>query len=269
MKAKYKQSGLTLIEITVVIVAAALLMSLGLPALRALLDSFESQGSVTGMVSSALASARAIAAKNQRYAGIRFQKAYHPEGPLKAPQYLIFIVQDPDMLAYAFRAVPGLKPIRLPETIGVMDLRRRTNIDPIYSGDEPIDDDSKIDQPAELQDTTSFSIIFSPSGKLVIHDVRVRNRHGIVRPANPTESADDIFNSQENVINYNTGMFIQDDYAELGLGKEASRNSFIVYEKQKFNRAYAQGRAWSEYLVKLTPEAIYINPYTGTIISPH
>lgn len=269
MKAKYKQSGLTLIELTVVIVAAALLMSLGLPALRAFFNAFESQGSVTGMISSALASARTIALKNQRYAGIRFQKAYHPEGPLKAPQYLIFIVQDPDMMAYGFRAVPGLKPIRLPETIGVMDLRRRTNIDPMYSGDEPIDDDSKINQPAELQDTTSFSIIFSPSGKLVIHDVRVRNRHGIFLPANPTESADDTFNSQENVINYNTGMFIQDDYAELGLGKEASRNSFIVYEEQKFKRAYAQGRAWSEYLVKLTPEAIYINPYTGTIISPH
>ncbi len=180
---------------------------------------------------------------------------------------MIFIVQDPDMLAYGFRAVPGLKPIRLPETIGVMDLRRRTNINPTYAGDEPIDDDSKIDQPAELQDTTSFSIIFSPSGKLVIHDVRVRNRQGIYRPINPAESADDTFNSQENVANHNVGMFIQDDYAELGLGKEASRNSFIVYEEQKFKRAYAQGTAWSEYLVKLTPEAIYINPYTGTIIS--
>jgi hypothetical protein len=63
------------------------------------------------------------------------------------------------------------------------------------------------------------------------------------------------------------GMFIQDDYAELGLGKESSRNNFIVYEEQKFKRAYAQGRAWSEYLVKLTPEVIYINPYTGTIIN--
>ena len=267
MKPKYKQSGITLIEVTVVIVAAALLMSLGLTALRAFLNSFESGGSVTGMISSALASARTIALKNQRYAGIRFQKAYHPEGPLKAPQYMIFIIQDPDMMAYGFSAVPGLKPIRLPETIGVMDLRRRTNINPMYAGDEPIDDDGKIDQPAELQDTTSFSIIFSPSGKLVIHDVRVRNRQGIYRPANPAESADDVFNSQENVASHNVGMFIQDDYAELGLGKEASRSSFIVYQEQNFKRAYARGRAWSEYLVKLLPEAIYINPYTGTIIN--
>jgi type II secretory pathway pseudopilin PulG len=267
MKTKRLQPGLTLIEITVVIVTAALLISLGLPALRAFLDSFQSQGRVTSMISSALASARTIALKNQRYAGVRFQKAYHPEGPLKAAQYVIFIVQEPDMLAYGFRAVPGLKPIKLPETIGVMDLRRRTNMNPMYAGDEPIDDDTKIDQPAELQDTTSFSVIFSPSGKLVIHDVRVRNRQGIFRPANPTESADDIFNSQENVVNHNVGMFIQDDYAELGLGQEASRNSFIIYDQQKFKRAYAKGRTWSEYLATLAPEAIYINPYTGTIIN--
>ncbi len=269
MNPKQKQSGLTLIEITVVIVTAALLLGLGLPAVRAFLESFQSQGSAISMISSALASARAIAAKNQRYAGIRFQKAYHPEGLLKAPQYMIFIIQDPDMLAYGFRAVPGLKPIKLPELIGVMDMRRRTNPNPVYPGDEPIDDNAKIDELAELQDTTSFSIIFSPSGKLVIHDVRVRNRHGVVRPANPTESADDIFNSEENVINYNTGMFIQDDYAQLGLGKEASRNTFILYEEQKFRRVYLTGRAWSDYLITLVPEAVYINPYTGTIISPH
>jgi prepilin-type N-terminal cleavage/methylation domain-containing protein len=268
MNAKYRQSGLTLIEITVVIAVMALLIGLGLPAVHAFLNSFQSEGSTMSMISSALASAQAIATKNQKYAGIRFQKAYRPDGPLKAPQYMIFIVQDPDIMAYGFRAVPGLKPIRLPETIGVMDLRLRTNPDPIYSGDEPIDNDAKIDQPAELQDTTSFSVMFSPSGKLVIHDVRVRNRHGVYRPANPSQSTDDIFNSQENIVNYNTGMFIQDDYANLGLGKEASRNTFIIYEEQKFRRAYTRGRAWSEYLVTLAPQALYINPYTGTIISP-
>ncbi len=268
MDAKYGQSGLTLVEITVVIAVMALLIGLGLPAIHAFLNSFQSEGSTMSMISSALASAQAIAAKNQRYAGIRFQRAYHPEGPLKAPQYMIFIVQDPDMLAYGFRAVPGLKPIRIPETTGVMDLRLRTNPDPTCSGDEPIDNDAKIDQPAELQDTTSFSIIFSPSGKLVIHDVRVRNRQGIFRPANPTQSSDDIFNSQENVVNYNTGMFIQDDYANLGLGREASRNTFIIYQEQKFRRAYTGGRAWSQYLVTLAPQALYVNPYTGTIISP-
>ena len=63
------------------------------------------------------------------------------------------------------------------------------------------------------------------------------------------------------------GMFMQDDYASLGLWKESSRRSFIIYEKEKFRRAYEKGQAWSGYLVRLVSETIYINPYTGTIIS--
>jgi prepilin-type N-terminal cleavage/methylation domain-containing protein len=261
------KSGLTLIEMTLVIAIAALLITIAVPAVRAVFRSFESEGSAKSMISSALASARAIAAKNQRYAGIRFQKAYHPKGPLEAPQYMIFIMQDPDMMAYGFRAVPGLKPIKLPDSVGVMDLRIRTNPNPIYAGDEPIDTDSKIEQTSELQDTTSFSVIFSPSGKLVIHNVRVRNRDGYPDTASNTNvSSDDVFNKKTQV-DAGLGMFYQDDYADLGLGTEASRNSFVIYEREKFRQTYRKGTAWSEYLVRLAPQAIYINPYTGTIIS--
>ncbi|MHC4676942.1 MAG: hypothetical protein ACYTBZ_31040, partial [Planctomycetota bacterium] len=103
-----------------------------------------------------------------------------------------------------------------------------------------------------------------PSGKLVIHNVRVRNRDGLFRPLNPNDSMDDIFNSPENIADYNTGMFVQDDYAEQGLGEESSRSSFIIYEEDKFRQAYERGQAWSDYLIKLVPE--YINPYTGTMI---
>jgi hypothetical protein len=60
-------------------------------------------------------------------------------------------------------------------------------------------------------------------------------------------------------------MFIQDDYAYLGLGAEMSRNSFIVYDTKKFKQAYNNGNAYSGYLNQLKP--IYINPYTGTIIN--
>jgi len=270
MKAKSRQSGITLTEMTVVIAVVALLGSLGLPAVRMLFNSFESQSGGRAVISAALATARAIAAKEQRYVGVRFQKGYDPDGPLKAPQYMIFIVHDFDKtgLVAGFRAVEGLEPIKLPDSVGVMDLRYRTNPNPIYSGDAPIDDDNKIavSMPENLTDTTSFSIIFSPSGKLVIHDVRVRNRDGDFRPLNPDDSKDDIFNSPENIGDYEIGMFVQDDYADLGLGQESSRNSFIIYEEEKFRQAYKRGRAWSDYLVKLVSEAIYINPYTGTMI---
>ena len=88
MRIRTKQSAVTLTEMTVVIASVALLVGLGLPAIRAFHDSFESRSGARSMISAALASARAIAAKEQRYAGIRFQKAYHPQGPLEADQYM-------------------------------------------------------------------------------------------------------------------------------------------------------------------------------------
>ena len=270
MEAKSRQSGLTLTEIVVVIAIIAMLVGLGVPAGRAFLNSFETESGTRSMISAALASARAIAAKEQRYAGIRFQKAYDPTGLLKAPQYMIFIVHDPEPkpngtgLANGFRAEEGLKPIKLPDSIGVMDLRYRTSADPGYAGDELIDSDDEMNTPKALSDTTTFSVVFSPSGKMVIHDVRVRNRNG----KTDDSSEDDVFNTLIKITDpiNPAGMFIQDDDTSLGLGQESSRSRFIIYEKGKFRRAYERGMAWSDYLWKLIPDTIYINPYTGTMI---
>ncbi|MHC4457118.1 MAG: pilus assembly FimT family protein [Planctomycetota bacterium] len=263
MKAKFKQSGLTLTETVVVIASIAILISLGLPAVRALTTSFQSQAGTRSMISAALASARAIAAKEQHYAGIRFQKAYYPEGLQKAPQYIIFIVHDFDKtgLENGFRAVEGIEPIKLPYSVGVMDLMHRTNYsDPEDSAGSAIEFDNEIDNPEELRDTTAFSIIFSPSGKLVIHEVRIRNRNG---QTNDT-SEDDIFNTKDNVEDKKIAMFYQDDYAENGLGQELSRNRFIIYDRNQFE-SLDRNRRWTDYLSNLDP--IYINPYTGRMIS--
>jgi hypothetical protein len=251
--------GLTLTEMVVVIATISLLVGLGLPAVRAFFNSFESQGGGKTMISAALSSARAIAAKEQRYAGIRFQQ------DLAGNQYMVFIVHDFERtgLNPGFRAVEGLKPIKLPDSVGVMDLRYRTNPDPIYSGDAPIDDDTKIDEPRELRDTTTFSIVFSPSGKLIMRVVRVRNKHGYPdTAANTFISNDDVFNKKVQV-DTGIGMFYQDDYAELGLGAELGRNRFVIYDKTQFDKLNAIGRF--NYLNSL--ELNYINPYTGTIIS--
>jgi len=277
--------GLTLTEMTVVIVTIVLLFGLGLPAVRALFNSFETQGSTESIISAALASARAIAAQHQRYAGVRFQKISQTQNPLEAAQYMIFIVQDPDMMAYGFRAVPGLKPIKLPDSVSLMDLTivtRRNAINPTNSTEVRLDDqglngqqkDTLINEDRELTDTTTFSIIFSPSGKLVIHGIRARNRDGYPdTSANTFISNDDVFNKKAQV-DAGIGIFYQDDYfgagqssyPDLGLGPERSRSSFVICEKRKFIRAYKEHKAWSDYLVKLAPQAIYINPYTGTII---
>ena len=264
MKTRYKQSGRTLAEMTVVIAAIVLLGSFGLPAVRALLDSFESGAGTKSLISAALASARAIAAKEQRYAGIRFQKAYNSDDPLnplggvlEAAQYMVFIVHEEPMkmgnIRTGFKAVESLQPIKLPDSAGVMDLSL-------------IGADVDIDEPFELSNATAFSIIFSPSGKQVIHDVRVRNRDGDYQPLNLNDSMDDIFNSPENIATFDTGMFVQDDYLSLGLVQEPSRRGFIIYDRREFKRAYDRGQAYSGYLVKLVPEMIYINPYTGIMI---
>ncbi len=274
MKTKTRQSGLSLVEEVVVVAAIALLVVISIPAVRALIKSIESDSGAKAMISAALSTARAVAAREQHYAGIRFQQAYNrdalnPLDPLTAPQYMIFIVQDPEILAYGFKAVEGMQPLKLPDSVGVMDLRIRTNHgsslnDAKVSSDEPIDIDSKIDGSEELRDTTAFSIIFSPSGKLVMHDVRVRNRNG-EGDTSPIKSYDDVFNKRAEV-NTKVGMFYQDDYADLGLGKEPSRKSFIIYERDKFEETYKKGRAWSDYLKDVASQEIHINPYTGTII---
>lgn len=246
MKAKPRQFGLTLMEQIVVIASVALLVSLGLPAVRAFLKSFESEGSTKAMISAALASARAIAAKEQHYAGIRFQRRYQQDG--KGCQYIIFIVHDFDKtgLANGFRAVEGIEPIKLPDSVGVMEV---------------VDRDSDIDDDDKVTDKTTFSIVFSPSGKLVIHPVRTRNRDG---QSSGTASKDDIFNTKDNV-NDGIGMFVQDYGATSGEHprEESSRNSFIIYDRDIFEKVDEDSRH-DGYLKHL--KVIYINPYTGTMI---
>jgi len=279
MSAKRRHSGLTLTEMAVVIAVMALLFGVALPAVRMVIRSFESGESVTGMISSTLAAARALAASKGNYVGIRFQKAYNPDAadplnPLTASQYMIFIVHDPDAepegtgLANGFRALEGFKPIKLPDSIGVMDLILVHRTGPTTFTEEVIDTDIEIDTLDELRETTTFSVIFSPSGRLLVHEVRVRNRDGRRDGASPV-SLDDVFNTDAQITHPTDpyGMFYQDDYPAVGLGQEYSRNSLVIYDRAKFRRAFERGSAWSDYLFILASDAIHLNPYTGTIIS--
>jgi len=283
MRTKSRQPGLTLPEMTVVVAIIALLTAIGLPAIRALLDSFQTQSGAENLISAALSNARAIAAKEQHYAGIRIQQ------DSSGDQYIILIVHDYEKtgLSSGFRAIEGIKPIKLPKNSRIMDLRVRTNhgadwtsaADPL---DEPLtaghlDDTNPMNLAPDgknihITDTSSFSIVFSAAGKLVVRTVRVRNKDGIYRPENSTGaqiSTDDVFNSPQNISAQNAadrgvGRFVQDDYAELGLGAEPSRNRFVICDKTQFDELNAIGRF--DYLSRLEP--VNINPYTGTIVSP-
>ncbi len=272
-----KTTGLTLIEMTLVIGTMALLVGFAVPAVRSMMKSFQTESGVRSMIDAALSSARAMAMSNQTYVGVRFQKLCTSDDPLdpikdvlNAPQYMIFIMhEEPKMiggLANGFRAVQGLDPIKLPDTMGVLDLTG-------------IASDATIDELSELSDATTFSIVFAPSGKLAVHEVRVRNRQGFYRPNNSPGSlqiaTDDVFNSVDNICRYRQGMFIQDDYArrngtdnvELGLGKEDSRTSFVIYELPTLRAAYGSRTPWSAYLGRLVSEVLQVSPYAGGLIS--
>lgn len=286
-----KTTGLTLVEMTLVIAIMAIMAGLAVPAMRALVRSFQSEGGTISMIDAALNSARTMAASRQRYVGVRFQKlctstvSTDPlKGLMDAPQYMIFIehVQTTNSFSLedGFRAMEGLEPIKLPSPIGVMELNWITQ-------------NTEIDEPFELSDATAFSIVFSPAGKLVTHNVRVRNRDGVYRPDNTAgsakESKDDVFNSAENICRPKLGtfvprgMFLQDDYfprknnaggssgqtdsLNYGLGEEPGCTSFVIYETPRLRVVYDKKTAWTDYLSELATRAFYVSPYTGNLIS--
>jgi type II secretory pathway pseudopilin PulG len=272
-----KTTGLTLVEMTLVIATIAIMAGLAMPAMRALVRSFQSEGGVISMINAALNSARTMAVSRQRYVGVRFQKlctSNNPADPLQglmdAPQYMIFIVHEDAKnnggLENGFRAMEGVEPIKLPAPTGVMELSWITR-------------DTEIDEPLELSDATTFSIVFSPAGKLVTHEVRVRNRDGVYLPDNTGAdvSMDDVFNSAANICRpVRQGMFLQDDYfprknkvgsLNYGLGEEPGCTHFVIYETPRLRVVYDRKTAWTDYLSRLATEAFYVSPYTGNLIS--
>ncbi len=273
MKLNHRQSGLSLIEETLVVAIVAVLLFLAVPAAKYLFNNMETPAGVKSLISSALNSAKAIASREQKYVGIRFQHACYkdPQGniqpelsPLKMPQYMIFIgYQPPKQTASndqdTFTAIEGIEPIKLPENIGVMDLViNQTNV---------INTDSEIDEDVELLDTTTFSIVFSPSGKLVVRDILTRNRDGLTSGSSQT-SEDDVINTWGQVEN-GYAMFWQDNdtFNGLSLMQEKSRRSFIIYDRTIL-RSLPSDKRYSRYLEDLKDkQMIYINPYTGTFIN--
>lgn len=278
-----RHCGITLTELLVVMAAAALLTILAVPAAKRITNSFEAGYGVRKVIGAALSNARAIAAQKGCYAGVRFQQ------DLNGDQYMIFIIHDPadpaasangigTDLANGFRAIEGRKPVKLPQNIGVMDLRIRTDrvnaavgVDtdvivrhPLTGQVENALTDLNLDEAAELRDAATFAVVFAPSGRPVIHQVRVRNRNGRNDAAsliNP--SSDDVFNTLTQVDN-GIGVFYQDDYAALGLGQEPSRNCFVIYDKKRLSGAPAT-RRWTDYLQEL--DWVYINPHTGELVN--
>ncbi len=250
------------------------LMYFGLPAAKQLFNTLETPSGTKALIGSALASARAIAAREQNYVGIRFQHACYrdPQGdiqpeksPLKTPQYMIFIKHNPMQSndQDTFTVIEGIEPIKLPENIGVMDLI----LTPSENQLEPINTNGEIDDDVELLDTTTFSIVFTPAGSLVMLEVLARNRDGLTSGSTQT-SEDDIINTWRQVKN-DCARFWQDNdsFNDQELIQEPSRRSFVIYDRSIL-RSLLPDKRFSMYLEDLRDrKMIYINPYTGTFIN--
>jgi type II secretory pathway pseudopilin PulG len=272
---KYK-TAFSLVEMLVVAGIIAVLIGLTIPAINALQKSYDSTGA-DSMISAALETARTLAISNHQYAGVRFQKAYNSDAN-NADQYMIFIIFDSNELTGStgwvcgFVAVEGYKPIKLPSNIGVMDKMVRTS----HSSTTPRHCDQVSEHPLaepnlddsvaanldpndnynrNITDISTFSIVFSPAGKLVYHAIRCGRK---------STGDDDVFNTRGNIIaKPPTGRFIQDNHDDFGIGVETSRTKFVIYDREKFKTMTTGYQRWN-YLSGL--DVKYINPYTGQLI---
>jgi len=192
-------------EVLVVVGIIAILMGVSIPAAKQLMHSFKSSTGVRQLINAALSNARAIAVREQAYAGIRFQQ------DKDGNTYIVFIIHDNTATGFAngFRAVRGRKPMKLPEDVRV----------------------------------PKTSVIFSPQGKLTIHDVRVRNKDA--KPDGDDSSVDMIFNTELNV-NDGKAMFIQD----------AGGLPYSFPSVQSITISSKEGSSTTEY----------ISPYTGELV---
>ncbi|MCH8215359.1 MAG: prepilin-type N-terminal cleavage/methylation domain-containing protein [Planctomycetes bacterium] len=283
MKRFRAQNGFTLIEMLVVLTIMTLLFAAGAPAIKALQNAFSSTGSVVTMVKSALGAARVLAMRDQRYVGVRFQE------DLEGHQYMIFVRHDYDEtgLAPGVRAIEGMRVIKLPDRFCVLDLKVRTNHeDATDHNDEAVMVEHLLDSRENMPDLGSgtiranrdlwrskywidmstFSVTFSGAlGTVEIRKTRARNRQGDYTPTSVADASDDVFNSPINIIDHDAGRFIQDDYAEFGLGEELSRNQFVICNREEFANLRSPEEKHN-YLSSLP--SIYVNRHHGISIIP-
>ena len=217
MRQNRKKTGWTLTELLVVVAIMALLLGISVPSAKKLLESFEGSSGARSLIDAALASARAIAVSQQRYAGIRFQQ------DSAGRQYLVFVIHDKQntSLANGFRAVEGRKPMPLPKDIGVISEKYKTNVELAVQGN--------------YTEVISCSVVFSPAGRFVIHDVRFKGK-----------------------MMLGTGTITLKDEKDY-----QSVNGFFIYDMKKLAAVPSNNR-WDGYLKNTEVE--FVNPYTGQLV---
>ena len=263
--------GMTLIEITVVVAIIAMLVGFGVPAVRALINSAQSESTVRTMVQSMFDTARTLAMANQAYVGVRFQKAYDAETE-QTDQYMILVKHDPQPrrqgYANEYHALVGHKPVRVPSQYYLADLKYTVRSMESDGAGVYFATDADVNE----ADMTSFTVLFSATGQMVVGHVRVRNADGKPQ-ADAHQSNDRVFNTKTRIDNpappdypeIPGPVFLLDDDTP-GRHAENSRDRFFILGRDRLEQATKADRPWQDYLRGVSDDPILVSPFNGQLI---
>lgn len=285
---KLTTRAFTMVELLVVIAIIGLLAAIATPAYNSMVKSTRIS-SAKNIVRSSLQMAQAHAAKTGKPAGLRFQ--FDRNGPFAGRQYVVLIERDTSSIltnSNYFSAVANVKPAVLPKGVGLISGE--------VSGFTPAGADNYLDEISSttgpfpiandnyrscLSGATTFSIIFSPTGQMIMQKVDLGPRNYTDTVVNHQQRVE----LEKNTPQYNSnacksiallycdryilgGWNIDPDYTGnipsiSWCRSEPSASSFFLYETEPLQNADPASR-FTGYVQNLTPTLI--NMYTGTII---
>ncbi len=306
--------GFTLVEMLVVAAIVGILLALAVVSLRALGGGVQ-EGAARTTLKTVLASARADAASRGHVVGVRIEQYRYPcpvdslrnalgartrhaeDGatyavivyPLRvaSPQTWAMLLGPSPTAAWQaalgavqedlFVAAPNREPVRFPAGV---ELAAGGEVWVNRDGDSDVDDaDADLSLTNYLAASTTFTILFSPTGQIVIRPVAVIQRHNrdsifygpdYIQP-NPGDLGR-IRDLDPRTHPENTApMLLWDDRTPAPTVPAAwlrwSQNALWIYEQNA--RKEAGARPWSTYLKgKGKTAQVLINPYTGQLQEP-
>ena len=281
MKNKPRQYAFSLAELLVVMAIIGLMLGLTMPSVNTMIHSHH-LASVKTLIRSALTQAQVYAASNQKYAGLRFQQ------DLDGKQYVVLIEHEPKGMsiisgkpvpAYIgerYTAIPNAKPIALPASIGLItgDIDSyNDSFKNAYLADydplNPIQDPLNPTKLLCFPDATTFTVIFSPTGQLVVKKVGVRKRNdydltfGNYLAVNAPAPAPLLYYDNYNLSKKEWPFYDYDFDSAIWCVREDSTTSMYIYEMNDLVSANPLAR-YTDYVYQLEP--LLINAYTGEII---